>query len=269
MKINNMNKILWTISLVSLLFSCTEKIDVSLGNHEEKLIIECYIDDYENKAVGIFSMSKPFNNNDSIVMVNPDSIEIKDNEGNFFPMAKTFVSVDGYFSSNTFTPKVGNTYYMKVVYRGQTYTAQSTMQPKVEVDSLYSWTFFGSKDNEKLIAARINDPASQNNYYRYYVENLTKNTSKDFQYVFEDRLINGSKFSLTANNQFVRKGDSVAFYLLTIDKPNFTYWTVLLQNSTLVNNQAAAPANPSSNISGGCYGYFSAHSVSKRMLKVE
>lgn len=264
-----MYKVITLFCFVSLIFSCTEKIDVSLGNHEEKLIIECYIDDYENKAVGIFSLSKPFNNNDSIIMVNPDSIEIKDNEGNYFPMNKTFVSLDGYFSSQTFTPKVGNTYYMKVVYNGKTYTAQSTMQPKVEIDSLYSWAFYGSKDNEKLIAARIIDPVSQTNYYRYYVENLTKNTSKDFQYAFEDRLINGSKFSLTANNQFVRKGDSVAFYLLSIDKPNFNYWSVLLQNSTLVNNQAAAPANPNSNISGGCYGYFSAHGISKRFLKVE
>ena len=83
-----MKKIIILISMVSLIFSCTEKIDVSLGTHEEKLIIECYIDDYENKAIGVFSMSKPFNNNDSIIYINPDSIEIKDNEGNFFPMTK-------------------------------------------------------------------------------------------------------------------------------------------------------------------------------------
>ena len=73
MKINNCNKFLWTFSLFFLMFSCTERIDIGLGNHEEKFIIECYIDDYENKAIGIFSMSKPFNNNDSIIMVNPDS----------------------------------------------------------------------------------------------------------------------------------------------------------------------------------------------------
>jgi hypothetical protein len=264
-----MKKIIILISMVSLIFSCTEKIDVSLGTHEEKLIIECYIDDYENKAIGVFSMSKPFNNNDSVIYINPDSIEIKDNEGNFFPMTKTFAGVDGYFSSNTFTPKIGNTYYMKVVHQGKTFTAQSTMQPKVEIDSLYSWTFFGSKENEKLIASRIIDPAAQSNNYRYFVKNLTKNTSKDFQYVFEDRLINGSKFSLTANNQFVKRGDSVEFYLLNIDRPNYNYWSVLIQNSTLVNNQSAAPANPTSNITGGCYGYFSAHSVSKRVMKVD
>lgn len=269
MKINNCNKYLWVFSLIFLMFSCTERIDIGLGNHEEKFIIECYIDDYENKAIGIFSMSKPFNNNDSIIMVNPDSIEIKDNEGNIFPMNKTFVSLDGYFSSNTFTPKIGNTYYMKVVYQGKTYTAQSTMTPKIEIDSLYSWTFFGSKEDEKLIASRIIDPAAQSNNYRYFVKNRTKNTSKDIQYVFEDRLINGSKFSLTANNQFVKRGDSVEFYLLNIDRPNYNYWNVLIQNSTLVNNQAAAPADPVSNISGGCYGYFSAHTVSKRVLKVE
>ncbi len=255
--------------MLSLIFSCTEKIDVSLGTHEEKLIIECYIDDYENKAIGIFSMSKSFSKNDSIIMVNPDSVEIKDNEGNVFPMTQTFAGIDGYFSSNSFTPKIGNTYYMKVVHQGKTYTAQSTMPPKVEIDSLYNWTFFGSKDNEKLVASRIKDPADQSNNYRYFVKNLTNNSSKNFQYVFEDRLINGSKFSLTANNQFVKRGDSVEFYLLNIDRPNYNYWSVLIQNSTLVNNQAAAPANPSSNISGGCYGYFSAHSVSKKSIKVD
>jgi hypothetical protein len=79
--------------------------------------------------------------------------------------------------------------------------------------------------------------------------------------------------SLLRTQDIVRKSDYIDFWnwwpLQIHDKNNFEYWNVLIQNGTLSNNQSAAPADPRSNIQGGAYGYFSAHSVSKQTFVVK
>lgn len=244
--------------ILLLIFSCTEKMDVQLGDHKTNLVIEAEVSDSDS-AYAMFYLSQPFNSNTNPVVVLPDTVLITDDKGNRFDLRPNALNI---YKADVLG-KEGTTYYLKVVYNGKEYTSQSTMPQKVSIDSAYSWQFFGTQSNERVLAIRIQDPANQKNFYRYF-SSLSK-----YKYVFEDKLINGSRFSLNAGRDLVKVGDTTTITLLNIDKNNFEYWNVLIQNGTLSNNQSAAPADPRSNIQGGAYGYFSAHSVSKQTIVVK
>jgi hypothetical protein len=58
----------------------------------------------------------------------------------------------------------------------------------------------------------INEPINEENYYRYFVRKNGK--TPEFNYVSDDRLINGSNWRFTAFREEFKKGDSGEFVFL-------------------------------------------------------
>ena len=58
-------------------------------------------------------------------------------------------------------------------------------------------------------------------------------------------------------------GDTVIVEMFGIDKTIFTYFYTLQQNQ-----QGATPANPTSNFSGGCLGYFSVRTKGVKQIVI-
>lgn len=248
-------KSIMTILFAFLIFSCKERIELDLKENADKLVIEAEIDDEPGPYKVRISRSATYNSGGDRIPYNVSLITISDNQGTIDTLRKVN---DGLYLTNHLQGKIGNTYYLNVIDQGNSYTAVSTLNSVPNIDSIYG-SYFLREDNRNVLI-RFQDPASQANYYRYYVK--INNREPEIMYVFEDRLINGTTWRLNAFREKYEKGDSVEFFLLGIDKANFQYFNVINQNSanTAGGNQSAAPTNPVSNISGNVLGYFSAHS---------
>lgn len=247
------------------IFSCKENISLPLESQTPQLVIEGEIHDGIGPYYVKLSMSKAYNTTNDLISINPTYAIISDNTGAIDTLTKL---KDGLYQTNKIIGAIGNTYYLNVLYNNTTYTAQSTLNSVPTIDSIYAFTFI-LKPESKFASIKIKEPALETNFYRYFVK--INNKSPERQYVFDDKLINGTTWNFTANQDELKVGDSVEFFLLGIDKANFEYFKVLIQNSTLTSNgnTTAAPINPTSNITNGALGYFSAHSRQSRKLFVK
>lgn len=243
-------------SFLLLFMSCKEKIEVPLKENVNQLVIEGEVSDQPGPYFVKISRSNSFSSSTSFVPHTPQYVIISDNEGNIDSLVKY---ADGIYKTSSLQGKVGNTYYLTVKDNDKTYTAQSKLNACPEIDSFYYYYFLSQEFIYPSIV--INEPINESNFYRYYVRK--NNKSPEFQYVFEDRLINGSRWRFTPFRDEFKSGDTGEFIFLGIDKANFNYWEILVQNlaKDKDGNQSAAPTNPPTNILGGeVLGYFSAHS---------
>lgn len=246
------------------IFSCKERIDISLAEDVNKLIIEGEVHDGTGPYYVKVSRSTNFNNQNIFLPHSPNSVFISDNEGNKDSLIK---HADGIYKTTSLIGKVGNTYYLTVNDASGTYQAESKLNPSPRIDSFYFFVFLTADNINPTIT--IKEPADQENYYRYFVR--TNGKAPSFNYASDDKLINGSNWRFTAFREDFKKGDSGEFVFLGIDKANFNYWNILIQNqaTTAGGNESAAPANPPTNIRGGeVLGYFSAHSRQTYKFKV-
>ena len=172
----------------------------------------------------------------------------------------------------------GHDYRMTVDFEGMHYEASSTMPAKSNIIST-NFYWFKILDERLLVDvlwATDPDP-EQRNYFLYRVDRHSSNPHitqkmqrRPYRWnVFDDR---GNPPGLvfrdihcvmerTARDdkeddwdQILYDGDTIILQLQTIDLPVYEYF------STLFSGQSEG-ANPISNISGGCLGYFMASSI--------
>jgi len=229
---------------------------VELNENTGKIVIEGEVHDGVGPYYVKLSTSTSFSNNNTFTPYTPSSVIISDNEGNRDSLIKY---ADGIYQTTTLRGKVGNTYYLTVKDNSNTYLAQSTLNSSPNIDSFYLSYFLTAENIYPSIV--FNDPVDIQNNYRYFVRK--NNQPAEYMYVFDDKLINGTKWRLSAFREKYKVGDSCEFVMLGIDKPNWEYFNILVQNQAVTSggNENAAPTNPPSNITGGeVLGYFSAHS---------
>lgn len=159
----------------------------------------------------------------------------------------------------------GHTYLLNVSLNGVVYTASSTMPQPVLLDSIS----FDVKDTAGIRSqANYQDPKGITNFYKYSLV-INGVMDKRFQ-TFSDRLSDGRYIQdkMDADTAEVYRNDHVQLSMAGIDKKVYTY---LSEAETVAYNNAnlAAPANATSNISGGCLGYFSAQTVSSKTAMVK
>lgn len=260
-----MKKLLLFLPLF-LVISCTEEVVLDLANNSNKLVIEGEVTDGVGPYYVRITKSRDFYNPQASVPYDATFVAISDNTGNIDTLVR---ESEGIYKTTSLSGVVGNTYYLTVADGATIYNASSTLNSTPSIDSIYKWTFF-SEENI-AVSIIINDPANEQNYYRFFTYN--NGNFPKVMYVFEDRLINGAEWSLTAGSEEDYKvGDTVDFVLLGIDKANFDYWEVVTQNQQKEDdgNGSAAPTNPTSNISGGeVLGYFSAHTRQSKKIVIQ
>ncbi len=235
--------------IAAIVASCKETIDLPLNDQSGKLVIEGNITDGLNPAVVL--VSKTTNYKDTLFFDGQTgAVVVIEHNG----MRDTLPEVyKGVYGSNTLKSVVGTAYTMTVNFGGKIYTSTSTAQPSVAIDSGYTVPNFRG-DGVRPVAA-FRDPAGVTNYYK---GDLYKNGEyiRTFE-VADDRLTDGKEKTVrfSGDRKYV-SGDVIRIVLNSLDKGAYQYFYTLSVNSSA---QSAAPANPTSNISGGALGYFSAH----------
>lgn len=246
-----------------VLTACEKVIEPDLKNTDVQLVIEGEISDQSQNSQIRISRSTSFSEPGSFNGVTNAIVNISDNAGN---TESLFMQSPGIYRPVTLTGVPGRTYFLKVYCDGKEYTSTCKMPGAVIMDTLLQKTQIPNDNTRRFLIPVYNDPLSETNFYRIKVYDNNKPINKIFART--DRLTNGTIVTQPVGPFFLDllPYDTAKVVLYGIDKSVYDYFNGLEQ---ALDGNSAAPANPVSNISGGCLGYFSAHSQSERKLLVK
>ncbi|TBN06326.1 DUF4249 domain-containing protein [Hyunsoonleella flava] len=152
--------------------SCTDVVDVDVPEAAPRLVVEASID-WEKSAQGNeqsikLSTSTPYFDNLSNTSVTDASVKITNNASN-----EEFVFVhqgDGIYSTSSFVPVLNQEYTLEINYQGETYIAEESMTPVVDIDELSQARVGGFNDDALEVDIYFNDPPNEENFYLFRFE---------------------------------------------------------------------------------------------------
>ncbi len=259
------NRYLMAVSIL-ILCGCKKVIDVDLKNAPSQTVITGEINNKPGPYHISISKTVNFTSDNNFPAVSGALVTIIQNS-----FADTLTeTIPGIYSTHTLKGKPGNSYTLNVSVEGQVYTATSVMPQPVHLDSI---GLMEGRNNNLFPVAYFKDPKNVANYYQLieYV-NGKKLSNGRGNSVFDDRLSDGRYISsiLYDDSTGIKSGVTVTVQMNCVDKDVFNYLNELLQVSGGGRGgfSSPAPANPTSNITGGALGYFSANTVSDRSIVV-
>lgn len=254
-------KLLFLFASAISLTACEEVIELPLKEVEPLLVIEGKVNDLFTRQEVLISEMQPFNSESGrLPVVNAEVYLNEDGK----PWRKLREIEAGRYIIDNFWGKPGSTYGISVKYAGETYQAESTMPPLVQIDSI-GVRINSFDDSRKTPVISYQDPPGIKNYYFFQlIINGEVNTSL---FIFNDKYTDG-KNTIQNLDDFsleLKDDDDVIVELRNIDESSFNYWKGIQSQ----NGSSASPGNPVSNFSNGALGYFSAYSVSSMYFTVQ
>lgn len=269
-----MRKILYIILSIVALTSCKKEIDFDFNEIEPLVVIEGRVTNEGTKVVITPSRSvtdsiRPRCLQGATVAITAEGIST------IVPYDETS---DSYCSPLSGIP--GTTYQLSVDYNGYHYEASAMMpEPAPIISADFYWM---TMLDERMLVYELwaLDPyPSQRNQYWYRIDRIThhphfqgKRTTEPYRWgVLDDRgcppgyvfldMMSASEKTMDKDEEehwksILYDGDSITCQLMTIDRPVYDYFSSLRAGQS-------GGANPRTNISGGCLGYFAAGSVTR------
>ena len=281
--------------ITQILSSCTKVIDVDIKDQEANFVVEGFVtlgdlthrvsitktlnlDDASNFPTvdnASIYLTDDLGNGQNMVLVAPGVYEVNNypvSEGRTYTIQ---ISVDGkvFVAAGKMPVNVqqrrlfhplrfeseGRTYTIQISVDGKVFVAAGKMPVNVPLEIVETFPFsFGPEPINALVPIRF-DPAGIENYYQFNLivkgKNIPGNFIQSDQY--NDGNINQEPIFATE----IKAGDTVDVVMFGIDKSIYNYFFTLEQNI-----QGATPANPTSNFSGGCLGYFSVRTKSAKQI---
>jgi hypothetical protein len=251
----------FVILFVSILFvACEKVINVDLNDSAQQIVIEGNITNSGQPCEVKITKTINFDETNNFPTIDNASVTLSDNAGNSEVMQNTS---QGIYKSSSIIGIPGRTYTLKVVFDSKEYTAVSTMPYQISLDSLKtdSVSFFGS--TQRQITPLYTDSLGIVNFYRFKL--IVNGIPDKTIFVEDDELTDGRQTSkpLFGGDIEIEQGDIVQVQMMCIDKPVHLYFFSLSQTQS---GDTGAPANPVSNFSGGCLGYFSANTFEEKSI---
>lgn len=265
-----MKHLLYILFIAIFTTSCERVIDIDLNSVEKKYVIEGNVTNEPGVTTTVsITQTKDFSEDNNFPGVTGATVTISDNGT---PVTLTETST-GIYTTTAIQGRVGHTYQLKVVLGDREFSATSTMPVQVPFDNLFVSEEMLFGDLRKFANVSFTDPVGKGNAYRFiqYVNGLKEKS----YFVRDDDLQDGKSgdrrlFFFNDNDderRDIKSGDLLKVTMQCIDYPMYRYWYSLDAAAT-GSNQQATPANPVSNLKGNVLGYFSAHTVQSREMRV-
>ena len=254
-----MKVLIQAISAIALIFvmgSCTKVIDVNINDKDPQYVIEGHVtlgDSIHHVDITQtlnISDSSPFPTIDNAVVILTDDL------GN--SQAMNLVAPGRYETVN-YPISADRTYTLQVTIDGQLFLSTASVPQAVTLLNVITFPFtFGPQTFNSIVPIRL-DPGGVANYYEF---KLIKQ-GKPLQGIFiqSDQYNDGNLAQEPIFADGVNSGDTIDVEMLSINREVYDYFYTLQQNQ-----QGSTPANPSSNIIGGCLGYFSVQTKSVKQV---
>jgi hypothetical protein len=195
-------------------------------------------------------------------------VEISDTLGNVDTLKEVS---PGVYSTIAIQGLPGRKYTLTIVTDGNEYKAESIMPEPVNIDSLRIVLETGFREKRKEIEVTLKDPSGIQNFYRYS-EIVNGYRSNNYS-LASDRYFDGKiyKRNVNVNDSIpIKKGDTIVMELQCIDRATYDYFRTLrfVFGRGGLGFLSASPANPITNFNHGAMGYFSAYSITSKIIVV-
>jgi hypothetical protein len=260
--VKNIALILLTITLFT---SCQKVVDIDLNSASPKYVIEGGLNDNWGEPCRVkITKTSNFSDDNNFDGIENATVTISDNTGQVVVLP---YKADGVYETNTMKGVSGRMYNLTVKIGNETFSATSKMPSPVTMDTIYPYDFIGFGDTIKMAYLDYQDPAGVKNYYRFVL--TLNNVVKETIYASDDQYYDGKRGSAYINyfngEETIKANDSVDIEMQCIDADVYNFFFTLEQT---INQSAAAPTNPVSNISGGALGYFSAYTTQRKGIRI-
>ena len=267
-----LKSIIYIVCLITALSlsSCEKVIDIDLNSPETQLVIEGNITDQLTRQTIRISQSVPYTDSNVYPPVSGATVTVTSDQGQSWNFVET---QPGRYTSSRFKGEAFLTYTLRVNVNNATYTASSTMPQAVKLDGLGLKVFTFGDEQNKQVEAYYQDPDGLVNQYRFVMQVNGLPVKRIF--VENDRFTDGKEATSTLfynpdnDNEKLKQGDEIEVEMQSIDKPVYTYWYSISQQTQNGPAAGVTPANPPSNIDNNALGYFSAHTTESRILIIK
>ena len=251
--------------LTSILFGCKKVINLNLSNAAPQTVIIGEVNNRQGPYTVTISKSVNYSSDNVFPPVSGAFVTISGN-GVVDTLSET---TPGDYTTHNLVGKPGESYSLYVAAEGKVYTATSLMPEQVHLDSI---SFISGFNNNLFAVANFQDPPGVANYYEFieYANGVRFNDGRGVS-VFDDRLSDGRYINrlLYDDSADIKPGIKLRVQMNCIDAAVYNYWNELLQiSSGGAGFSSPTPANPTSNITGGALGYFSAFSESGKSIQI-
>ncbi len=259
MKTNYLFVSIFAIVAVGIFSSCTKVITLDLKNSDPLYVVEGEVNKGELIHSVNITKSVKFSEVNNFPAVSGALVVLSDNAGNSEVLSEVS---PGKYSSSSILGVEGRAYTLSVKIEGKEFVATSTVPQQVNLDYLYFLEGGFGGAGEKVPVPIRQDPAGISNFYRFNmsVSRFEENNGweNDSTILIQDDAFSDGLISqqpLFGSLGFFMPNDTCKLTMMCVDKNVYKYFYSLSLNSP---NGAATPANPVSNFSGGCLGYFTA-----------
>jgi biopolymer transport protein ExbD len=256
------NKIILGALMVLAFSSCEKVINVDLKNAEQKIVIEGIVDNTGKPATVKITKTVNFSSGNNFPTLSGATVKITDNTGAVFNLTETN---PGSYTNASLIGVKGNTYTLSVLAEGKTYIGTSKIPRGAPLDTLEQETLPIGNAQEKVVSVIYTDPVGFGDYCQV-IQTPAGKKDKGV-HIADDSFTDGgnSPFLIYAEDAKLKTGDNVKIELRFIDKNVYRY----LKGIEDLQEGNTIPANPDSNISGGCLGFFSAHTSESKTIIIQ
>jgi hypothetical protein len=221
------------------MISCTDVIDVEVPEAAPRLVIGASLD-WEKGTLGNeqniqLSTSIPYFDSNDIEIVTGAAVVVTNMEdGTIF----NFIDKnDGNYFTDSFIPKINDTYVLEVIYNGETYLAEEVLTSVVDIDDIFQSTENGFDDEALEVNITYIDPAEIDNYYLF---RLQKEGDSQLELIdMSDEFTDGNSTSLfyeltedeETNQEEFAAGDRALIDFYGISKRYFNYIGLLISQN--------------------------------------
>jgi len=245
-------------------------VDLDLKDLDSQIVIECLITDQLGPYMVKISKTGAYDKPDYFQPVDGALITIRDDAGNSEQFNKTKT---GIYQTTQFKGVPGRTYYLEVRVDGKEYFASSIMPKALKLDSI----MVDSYASFRSIQLSFTDRVGVEDFCRL---RIYKNRSFVEDILYQGRFTDGEQIKIEEINSDFWQNDYVQIEMLTFDEATFEYFS-LLQHAVIgstvedfldvelpsISNERMF--NPTSNLSTGALGYFSACAIRTYSLVLE
>ena len=223
--------ILVTLSIIYLLSSCTEIIDVNINASNPQIVVEATIGTNEQPFV-LITKTNDLNGSDQIQQVENAQVSISDNDGNVVNLYE--IAPGQYLNpTSTFTGQIGKTYHLNILVEDKTISSTSTIPSFVPIDSVTVINSIYPGGGPPVgdqsasfyeVSIHYSDPENVINYYRILL--FVNGLAQSGNHVYTDNFNNGKNVmqTLFMYNTKLKSGDIISIEMECIDKNVYNYF---------------------------------------------
>ena len=256
-----------TFILAFLFYSCQKVVTLKLNTIPPQIVIQGEVTDSGAPYSIMINQTVDFYADNVFPPVSGAVVKISDDVG----YTDSLIEFSpGIYSTHGLQGRPGHTYTLSVFAQNTNYSAVSTMPMPVKLDSVTLEITSGFGEQRINAIVNFQDPPGITNYYQFQ-EYINGQLFNKEIFILDDRLSDGKYISSTlrTDSSYLNSGDQLEVKMFSIDQNVYNYFLQLRQSSgTGAFNSTASPANPTSNITGGALGYFSAHTTQTKTITV-